>query len=178
MGGKVPWEVKIKFHLAHFFEPMGEKASVSMKTEGLGRYVTPGSRDVHAAQIAVPKQHLQFNGGKRSRVCAADFSYPMEASPGQTFVAEPETLAVIGKNAERSASFVAENEESSGEGIAPEGFSGDPAQPVDAFSEVDWLHVYENAHLWSDLDHRLSVRKTVMSGKNCVGAAASARISI
>jgi hypothetical protein len=155
-----------------------EKALMSMKAWSLGRYFTPGSRNVHTTQIAVPKQHLQFNGGKGSRVWAADFSYPAEASLGQTFVAEPKALAVIGKNTERGASFVAEDKKGSREGIAPEGFPGDPAQPIDALSEVDRLHVYENAHLWSDLDHRLSVRKAVMSGKNRVGAAASARISI
>lgn len=151
---------------------------MSMKTDSLGRYLTPGSRDVHTTQIAVPKQHLQFNGGKRSRVWAADFSYPTEASLGQTFVAEPKALAVISKNAERGTSLVAEDKEGPRKGIAPEGFLGDPSQPVDALSEVDRLHVYENAHLWSDLDHRLSARKAVMSGKSCVGTAASARISI
>ena len=141
------------------------------------RYFPPGSGDIHATQIAVPKQHLQLKGGKRSRSGVAGFSHPTEAPLGQALVAKPEALPVA-ENTQRGALLVAKDKECPREGIAQEDFLGDPAQPVDAFTKVDRLHAHENTHVGSDLNHRLSARKAVMGGKNCKGKEASARISI
>ena len=93
-------------------------------------------------------------------------------------MAEPKAMAVIRKDSKRGPSLIAENEEGSAERNAPEDVSRDPAQSVDPLSEVDRLQTNENAHLWSNLNHRLTLRKAVMSGKNWEGAVASARISI
>jgi hypothetical protein len=113
-------------------------------------------------EITVPEQHLQLDGGKR-----ASLAYPAEATLGQSLVAKPEALPVVDEETQCRAALVAENKEGSREGIALEGVAGDPAEPVYAFSEINRLCTNKDAHVGSDLDHRVPARNAAIRGWSC-----------
>jgi len=118
------------------------------------------------AQIPIPKQHLQLKGSEGSRRFTTGSSDPTERPRGQTLMAQPEALPIIGQYAHGIAPLIAEDKKSPAEGIAVEAFPTDLAQSIDAGSEIDRLHTYQNTHMRGDLNHWLSSRKAVMRGKN------------
>lgn len=149
-----------------------------MTTDSFGRYLTPGLGDIEVAQVAIPKQHLQLKSSQGNRSGAVLLLLSNGSTPWTSACGKAK---ILGHHIPRVAvRYVAryKKQRELPRRIVREGFPGDPTQTVDALAEVDRLHVYENPHLWTDLDHRLSVIKAVMSGKNCVGVLASARISI
>jgi hypothetical protein len=105
-------------------------------------------------QIAIPKKHLQLKGCKGSHRGGAGSPQPTQPTGREALVAQPEPLTVVGKDAQRRASPVAEDKERSREGIGSKLLATQPAEPVDSLSKIHGLHGYENTHMRSDLDHR------------------------
>lgn len=92
-------------------------------------------------------------GGKRVCGLAGRFGPPEEPSLGKPLLAEPKPLAIVDEELNCRSGAVAENKDSSREGIFKQLLATDPGKAVDAAAEINGLNRNKDAHLGSDLDH-------------------------
>jgi len=78
---------------------------------------------------------------------------PLKPAGGKPFMADPESLPVIGQNFDGGPAFIAEDEHITAKRVC---FQLDPAQtgqPVNAAPEINGLHRNKYSHMRGNLDH-------------------------
>ena len=90
----------------------------------------------------------------------------------ESFLAEPETLPVVGQKLDRVTSPRTEYKKRAAQWVAGQHLPAERGQAFDAFSKIDGFDRHENPHLRSDLNHRPCRRNTFTNARSSSDPAA------
>jgi hypothetical protein len=79
----------------------------------------------------------------------------LEPPAGEPFLKDAKPVAIVAKDFYRGPPAVEENKDGSAKGIGIEHLTTQARQAIDAVAKVHRLCAGQNAHMGSDLDHRL-----------------------
>jgi hypothetical protein len=80
----------------------------------------------------------------------------------KTFLHKPKSLRIVHKTFNCSSSPIPEYKETAGKRIVFQYLLTDSCQSINAVSEINFLNSHQDAHLRSDLDHRLILQKVLL----------------
>lgn len=88
---------------------------------------------------------------------------PAETSARQTFVAKPESLAIVNQHLQRRGTSVSKHEQRTAKRVLTKDLFTESREPIDSSAEIRGLNGDENAHLRRDLDRDSVSRKLQVS---------------
>ncbi len=92
---------------------------------------------------------------------------PAKSTFGQSFLTEPESLAIVNQDLDGCPQPVTKDKYASGKGIRLQYLSTDTCQAIDAFTKVSWLCSHQYPHMRSNLNHFPSIVIELLYQTDC-----------